>query len=1044
MYTFFYHICLNIRKWQLIWAILVFVALSVHGQEGQSPIVLNETGELSYQKSPNGDRVLDFSYAGYQGGDKSIPAAEVEIYVPAKSGDATTRIQRAIDYVSKLPVNKNGLRGAVLLGEGDYGVLGTIRLHTSGVVLRGSGFGDKGTRILGLGTTRETLIQICGINDPIYTDVQNVKSSYVPVGSMSIAVERGAEFKVGDKIRIKRPSTQAWIDSLGASHFGGGITYLGWKPGRRDVYWLREILRIDGNTIWIDAPITTALDPKFGGGTVEKYAWRGRVQEIGIENIKLESAFDSTNRKDEDHRWMAITIENASNVWVRSMTFKHFAGSAVYVLPSASKLTVEDCISIAPISEVGGERRYTFYTKGQQTLFQRLYSEEGYHDFSVGYLASGPNVFLQCQAIGAHSFSGAIDSWASGALFDIVDIDGQALSFKNRGQDGQGAGWSAANSVFWQCSASLIESFRPQTAQNWTFGSWAQFQGDGYWEQSNEHINPRSLYYQQLADRKVEDAEERAILLPVPTEASSSPTVEVAAKLTALAYQPIPTLRKFIEQAETRNSFDTNKKNIRNVETLPVIKEADVAIAPSMRVYSGWLVRGNRVLIGAKSDVQWWNGSARSYALKDMRPHITRFVPGEHGLGLTDDLQETADRMQDENILSIDHNYGLWYDRRRDDHERVRRIDGDVWPPFYELPFARSGTGLAYDGLSKYDLTKYNKFYWGRLKAFADIADQKGLVLIHQNYFQHNILEAGAHYTDFPWRTANNINNVGFPEPVPYAGDKRLFIAEQFYNVDNEVRREIHKGYIRQCLENFKDNTGVIQMIGAEYTGPLHFVQFWLDVIKEWTANSGRHPIIALSTTKDVQDAILQDADRARTIQAIDIRYWHYQSDGSVYAPKGGQNLAPRQHARLMKPKKTSMEQVYRAVREYRDRYPEKAVLYHGDNYPEMAWAVFMASGSMAAIPKIAESGFLNAASRMKADDKNGIWMLHGDQGVIVYNANSSSLDLDLSNYKGSYTIYHIDPATGETTKKGKIQTGERTTIENSMNAPEIIWLTKN
>src|SRR5690606_30445363 len=159
-----------------------------------------------------------------------------------------------------------------------------------------------------------------------------------------------------------------------------GITYLGWKPGRRDISWLREVVKVQGQKIWIDAPITTALDSKFGGATVEKYEWQGRIEEVGIENIRLESIYDTANSKDEDHRWMAITIENARNVWVRSMLFKHFAGSAVYALQSSSKLTVEDCISLAPISEIGGERRYTFFTKGQQTLFQRLYSEQGYHD----------------------------------------------------------------------------------------------------------------------------------------------------------------------------------------------------------------------------------------------------------------------------------------------------------------------------------------------------------------------------------------------------------------------------------------------------------------------------------------------------------------------------------------------------------------------------------------------------------------------------------------------------------------------------------------
>ena len=115
-------------------------------------------------------------------------------------------------------------------------------------------------------------------------------------------------------------------------------------------------------------------------------------------------------------------------------------------------------------------------------------------------------------------------------------------------------------------------------------------------------------------------------------------------------------------------------------------------------------------------------------------------------------------------------------------------------------------------------------------------------------------------------------------------------------------------------MENFRENTNVIQLLSAEYTGPLHFVQFWLDVIKGWKNETGNAQIIGLSTTRDVQDAILADAMRSWLVDVIDIRYWHYQEDGKAYEPMGGQNLAPRQHARLLKPKRSSFEQVYRAV----------------------------------------------------------------------------------------------------------------------------------
>ena len=206
----------------------------------------------------------------------------------------------------------------------------------------------------------------------------------------------------------------------------------------------------------------------------------------------------------------------------------------------------------------------------------------------------------------------------------------------------------------------------------------------------------------------------------------------------------------------------------------------------------------------------------RPYDIKKATPHITRFVPGRNGNGLTDNLCELAKWMKNNNILTLEHNHGLWYDRRRDDHQRIRRMDGEVWPPFYELPFSRSGKGTAWDGLSRYDLTKYNYWYWMRLKDFACLADRKGLVLIHHNYFQHNILEAGAHWVDYPWRTANNINNTEFPEPPLYAGDKRIFMADQFYDITHQERRKLLKNYIRKCLENFTGNSGVIQLTGAE------------------------------------------------------------------------------------------------------------------------------------------------------------------------------------------------------------------------------------
>ena len=973
-------------------------------------------GHLVYIPDARGDRIPDFSFSGYKGGEAPIPEVPVRVTVPLQDGDATLRIQAALNYVAGLPAGADGIRGAVLLGKGVYEVSGSLLIAHSGVILRGSGMGEGGTILRAAGHDRRTLIRIAGAADRITGQETSIADAYVPVGAMHLHLSGANPFHTGDMILVHRPSTEAWIRLLGMETFGGGISALGWKPGQRDIFWDRRITAVEGNDITLDAPLTTALDTAYGGGKVAPYRWPGRIGEAGVENLRCVSDYDPRNPKDEAHSWMAITLENVSDAWVRQVVVEHFAGSAVMVLPSANRITVEDVKYLAPVSEIGGQRRNAFLTMGGQTLFQRLYSERAMHDFAVGFCAPGPNAFVQCQSHYSYGISGAIDSWASGTLFDVVNIDGNTLGYFNREQDAQGAGWCGANSMLWNCTAARINCYKPPGAENWSYGSWGQFGGDGYWNESNSTVQPRSFFYAQVADRLGVDVARRGQVLPVENEASSSPSVEQAAALTAWSVKPRVQLAEWIDQAAERNPITTTDGGAPSIDKIGVRQPVAIAKLAPMRVSGGWLVRGDAVLTGNRYLEPWWEGSVRPYGVAEARPAITRWVPGRTGTGLTDDLDALTDTMKEKHVVALDHNYGLWYDRRRDDHERIRRADGDVWPPFYELPFARSGKDTAWDGLSKYDLTKYNPWYWDRLRHFADLADRKGLVLLYQDYFQHNIIEAGAHNADFPWRPANNINHTGFPEPTPYAGDKRVFLAEQFYDTANPARHDLHRAFIRQCLDNFAGNNSVIQLTSAEFTGPLHFMQFWIDNIREWEAGKGRREIIGLSATKDVEDAILADPVRAAVVDVIDIRYWYYQQDGKLYAPLGGQSLAPRQHERLLKPKRSSFGQVYRAVRQYREKYPTKAVIYSADG-EGFGWAVFMGGGSLANIPAIAETGFLAAASEMAPVDlpgkPDGQYALGGKKGYIVY-SETGSLAVGTAGYRvhripaGSATVYWL------------------------------------
>ena len=965
---------------------------------------------ITYLNDELGNRILDFSTCGYQASEQDIPSVRNVVFVSWKPGDNTTRIQRAIDYVASLPPDISGFRGAVLLDKGEFSLSGSIRIATSGIVLRG--MDKESTILLKKGVDRGSLIYMEGENDLVIKDTLQVLSNYVPVNTKTLEVALGTSLKKGDRIMVTRPSGKEWIASLGCNIFGGGISALGWKEGDMDLTWDRVVSDINGNLLTLDAPLTVALDAKYGVSTIMTYQWNGRIENCGVENLTLVSDYDKHYPKDEEHCWTGISIEAAENCWVRQVNFRHFAGSAVIVQRTGSKITVEDCISKDPVSEIGGMRRCTFHTLGQQTLFQRCYSEQGIHDFAAGFCAAGPNAFVQCDSYQSLGFSGSIDAWACGLLFDVVNIDGHNLTFKNLGQDKNGAGWNTGNSLFWQCTAAEIECYTPaKDAQNRAYGCWAQFSGDGEWAQSNNHVQPRSIFYAQLTERLQKECAERARILPRNTSATSSPTVEVAMALAKEAYNPRLTLEHWIEENKFIPSVvPTGVKSIDDIKEKKTISNKQ-RTQPEISIVNGRIQMDGVLLVGGSHTTPWWNGKLKTNFLKKASPAITRFVPGREGLGLTDRIDSVVSFMKQKNILVFDQNYGLWYDRRRDDHERIRRRDGDVWGPFYEQPFGRSGQGTAWEGLSKYDLKRPNAWYWSRLKEFAEKGSKDGLLLFHENYFQHNILEAGAHWVDCPWRSSNNINETGFPEPVPFAGDKRIFVADMFYDISHPVRRELHRQYIRQCLNNFADNSNVIQLTSAEFTGPLHFVQFWLDVIAEWEAETGKKAKVALSTTKDVQDAILADPKRAAVVDVIDIRYWHYKKDG-IFAPEGGKNMAPRQHMRKMKVGKITFNEAYKAVSEYRRKFPQKAVTFYAQNYPSMGWAVFMASGSCPVIP-CKDKAFLKDAAVMEvANTDQYKKLVKSDTGNIIYSKSGTEIPIHLSS--GKYVLKYIHPNSGE------------------------------
>ena len=111
--------------------------LSFAQRSWQSDIVYFDNNRLVYETDTLGNKIPDFSYAGYKNSDESIPLIPVVKTISPVSGDNTAHIQSALFEVGLMTPDSNGFRGALLLQAGLYEIAGTIRIVDDRVAVRG-------------------------------------------------------------------------------------------------------------------------------------------------------------------------------------------------------------------------------------------------------------------------------------------------------------------------------------------------------------------------------------------------------------------------------------------------------------------------------------------------------------------------------------------------------------------------------------------------------------------------------------------------------------------------------------------------------------------------------------------------------------------------------------------------------------------------------------------------------------------------------------------------------------------------------------------
>ncbi|WP_433022041.1 hypothetical protein [Kribbella sp. CA-294648] len=480
---------------------------------------------LVYTADAEGNRIPDFSHAGYKNGDSPIPHVRTVKRVEPVKGDNTAHLQAAIDQVGLRTPDATGFRGAVLLAPGNYPVGGTLRVNRSGVVLRGSGDGAD--------PARHTIIQATG-NTPVARDVivlggggantgwrgqvpgtrTDITSQWVQVGSRSFEVADASALKRGDNIIVVHPCTEAW---LAAVDHGGTATDAGWTVDSQPIIANRYVQSIRGNTVTVDVPLFDHLRRNLSQSYLYVWDRAGLVTGVGVESLRIDIQFAGDPDLDEAHAWVGVKVRQVEDAWVRDSTFLHFAKAGVETY-EATRVTVRNCRALDPASVITGGLRYNFNCEAfsQQVLFADCHASKARHAFiSNGTSSASGIVFLRGTSEGALASSEGHRRWSQGLLWDnhrdIAPQVNLALGIYNRGDYGTGHGWATVHSVGWNCdtaTARLVVQ-KPPTAQNYAIGCRGVVTGDGPFSQPAGYIEganrtglfPPSLYQAQYLDR---------------------------------------------------------------------------------------------------------------------------------------------------------------------------------------------------------------------------------------------------------------------------------------------------------------------------------------------------------------------------------------------------------------------------------------------------------------------------------------------------------------------------------------------------------------
>ena len=476
-------------------------------------VAAGSNGKLEYKTTPKGDRIMDFSHAGYMGGGVALPTLPVKKEVAPSGGDDTEAIQAEIGEVSALPL-VNGFRGAVLLKPGTFHCSKEITITKDGVSVRGSGSGQGGTLIEMTGEPHTAfIIEGPELSFPKETPANSypIADAYVPAGTLTFSVKDAKGLAVGDAIRIRWARTAKWIEFMGMDELvrkrkGKPDSPQTWMKAGTEITIHRSIRSIEGNRLTLDVPLTDAIDAQLldqnEPAVVLKTPSVNRLSHCGIESLQIVSPPHNGTLKAGKNISVAFKGDT-EDCWVRDLVMRETLNNVQ--VWGGRRITITEAHSYHDSTvEKGAGYPADISIRGSQVLVDRC-SSHGLGGFYVATLnqAAMLNVVLNCTFEGEGSIQPHMH-WSTGLLIDSCHIPDGRIDLINRHSSGSGHGWAIGWGIVWNGSVKHLQIQMPPGALNLTIGCKGEPHKTHSQESffsANQPVTPASLYLAQLRER---------------------------------------------------------------------------------------------------------------------------------------------------------------------------------------------------------------------------------------------------------------------------------------------------------------------------------------------------------------------------------------------------------------------------------------------------------------------------------------------------------------------------------------------------------------